>query len=203
MNRNASRRIVLAGISAAVTATFGGCTAPELSASDDNDDQPFRCGPDYRSLAPELEERTIVSADQVPGLSLAVPAEVESGTDFAITVTNESTRDVEIYDEKRFAIQALRDAGSPVTILGIEDDYEWDDRTITLSPNDGRSWVFHAEGSMIAKEYLEPYKFCSMMTPGRYRLVFWGLPDDSAGDPLALATEFEIVEQRDDEPASR
>ncbi|AEH36447.1 hypothetical protein [Halopiger xanaduensis] len=200
MPNGPGRRQLLVGIASGAIALGSGCAdGLELGDTDNEDD--LRCRDDHhRYLTPEFEGRTVVYDEQIPGVSLEVPAEVEELTDFTVTLTNSSNHEIEIYADDRLAVQARGDDGAWYTIFGVEKDYEWTERTEPLAPGDERSWDLHAS---IHDSGLEHYAFCSTPTIGRYRLLFWGLPDDSPGDPLALATEFEIVERQDDENASR
>ncbi|NGM70224.1 hypothetical protein G6M89_14600 [Natronolimnobius sp. AArcel1] len=193
MEKRLKRRHLLVGLGASSLVATSGCTDRlELG----NDDDELRCRGEYRYLRPELEDRAIVYDEQMPGVSLEVPAEVEELTEFTVTLTNSSDREFEIYDDDRLAVQALGDDGAWHTIFGVEKDYEWSEQTTALSPGDDRSWTLNAA---INDSGLERYSFCSTPTPDQYRLLFWGFPNDPSGVSLVVAQDFEIIEQQDNE----
>lgn len=201
MRGGLKRRQLLAGVATGGLVIGRGC-ADSLELGDDGDNEDERwCGHDYRHLTPELEDRTVVYDGQMPGVSLEVPPEIEYSADLTVTVSNASDHELEIYADPRLAIQMLGDSGEWYARLGVERDHEWSERTTTLSSGDERSWVLPTSDfdSDLEHSDLEPYYFCLSPKPGRYRLLVWGVPDDSPGDPLAIAREFEIVEQEEEE----
>lgn len=161
------------------------------------------CVEDYRVLDAELEERSVVypdSDDPFLGFDLEVePNPVAAHRNFTVTLTNVSGHDLETYADDRIAIQHAVDGEWRPTV-GVADDHEWSDRTTTHEPGDETAWEIDVS---VSEPVLGTYEFCTMPTPGDYRAVFWGFPHGPDSDPLALATEFEIIEPEDDDEESR
>jgi hypothetical protein len=171
--------------SAAATAflgvSFAGCT--ELLGQPTEADG-GGCAPGYREI-----DRAFPSTipDNAPnGLTLQLSQRTVTPPD-PVTATLENTADssIEIYDTDRLAVQGLNSSEEWTTVLGVPDNYTWNDATTTLEAGGTREWEFGLERG----GFPEPYERCTAFVPGRYRFVYWGQPDDRT--PLAVPIEVQ------------
>lgn len=190
--KHLSRRALLRASSVAAAVFSTGCSAIDRESTDEVN-QASSCRSGHRWVE-ALEDRSIVysdSTDPFLGFTLEVdPETITSGDEFTITLTNASDRELEIFADDRIAVQAEYGGGWS-TVVGVPEDHEWDDRTTTMAAGETRTWEIRNEVHDFGPD---PLVRCSIFTEAPYRAVFWGFPHEPDSDPLALATEFTVVE---------
>lgn len=143
------------------------------------------CAPGHRELDQDFP--SIMSADAPNGLSLSLSTDTITPPE-PVTATLENTGDspVEIYDTDRLAIQWRNSSDNWTTVLGVAEDYTWNDATTSLEVGGTREWQFRLERG----GFPDPYERCSAFVSGTYRFVYWGRPNDQP----PLAVPFEVTE---------
>ncbi|MFK5604840.1 hypothetical protein [Haloferax volcanii] len=178
------RRSLLTSV--ATTALLGVSTTGCLQPLDQSTEATSSgCAPGYRELAQSFPSSIAEEASNGLTLNLS-PDTVTPPEPVTATLKNTADSPTEIYDTDRLAIQWLNSKNDWATVLGVAEDYSWNNATTSLEAGDTREWQFRLKRS----GFPEPYERCTSFVPGRYRFVYWGRPNDQA--PLAIP--FEITD---------
>jgi len=121
------------------------------------------------------------------------PTEVALGGNITVRLENISGEEKQTGSKHKFDIQRKEEEEwSSIYWMG-ERDY-WTDELITHSPSTGFHWNLTINRDSLSTTDTRPkYMVCRPLELGRYRFVYWGVPQTNDGDKLAIGKEFSVI----------
>jgi hypothetical protein len=173
------RRTVLAALGAT---TFGGCLSEAQQLGNQNtktmtQQTPPECDSDLSLLTTDLDQKYTIKKETNERFSLKIePASVNLGQDILIHLKNISSESQRTGSRYHCAIQK-NDGGKWNHIFSTKENALLDSQAIDHDPNDGFTWEFTVSPIGFS---IGPYYVCKELKPGKYRFVYFGLPDGAA-----------------------
>lgn len=180
------RRTVLAALGAT---TFGGCLSQAEQLANQKtktmtQQTPPECDNDLSLLTTDLDQKYTIKKGTNERFSLKIePASVNLGQDISIHLKNISSESQRTGSRDHYAIQK-NDNGEWNHIFSTKGDVLLDAQAVDHGPSDGFTWEFTVSPMGFS---IGPYYVCKELNPGKYRFVYFGLPNDAA-----LESAFEI-----------
>lgn len=184
------RRTVLAALG---TTIFGGCLSQEQRLGNQKtktmtQQTPPACDSDLSLLTTGLDQNYTIKKGTNERFSLKIdPASVNLGQDISIHLKNISPETQRTGSRDHYAIQKEGEDGKWNHIFSTKENAPLDAQAADHAPSDGFTWDFTASPIGFSTG---PYYVCKELKPGKYRFVYFGLPDDAA-----LENTFEITSE--------
>ena len=173
------RRTVLAALGAT---TLGGCLGQAEQLANQKTETmtqqtPSECDSDLALLTTDLGRKYTIKEETSENFLLEIePPSVNLGQDISIHLKNISSESQRTGSRDHYAIQK-NDHDEWNHIFSTKGNVLLDAQAVDHDPSDGFTWEFTVSPIGFS---IGPYYVCKELKPGKYRFVYFGLPDGAA-----------------------